>query len=57
MVEASEDRAAADARSTAVQFILELGRIPRSHERDPKWPLTGPGSPRAEGTMRYLRRG
>jgi hypothetical protein len=37
--------------------VLDLGRIPRSDERDPKWPLTGPGSPRAESTLRYLRRG
>lgn len=36
---------------------LDLGRVARSHERDPKWPLTGPGSPRFEGTMRYLRGG
>ena len=36
---------------------LDLNRTPRAHEWDPKWPLTGPGSPPAEGTMRYLRRG
>ncbi|HEX7896760.1 MAG TPA: hypothetical protein VF950_03315 [Planctomycetota bacterium] len=36
---------------------LDLRRVPRLSERDPKWPLTGPGSPRFEGTMRYLRGG
>ena len=36
---------------------LDLRRIPRPGVRDPKWPLTGPGSPRFEGTMRYLRGG
>jgi len=33
---------------------LDLRRVPRAHERDPKWPLTGPGSPRFQGTLRYL---
>jgi len=33
---------------------LDLRRIPRPQERDPKWSLTGPGSPHPEGTLRYL---
>lgn len=36
---------------------LELHRVPRSHERDPKWPLTGPGEIRFEGTSHYHPRG
>ena len=33
---------------------LDLGRIPRREEQDPKWPLTGPGEFHAWGTRRYL---
>jgi hypothetical protein len=33
---------------------LELGRIPRREELDPKRPLTGPGEVHAWGTRRYL---
>jgi hypothetical protein len=36
---------------------MDLGAVPRAFEQDPKWSLTGPGSPRFEGTMRYLRGG
>ena len=33
---------------------LELGRIPRREENDPKFPLTGPGELPPTGTRRYL---
>jgi hypothetical protein len=33
---------------------MELGRIPRRAENDPKFPLTGPGELPAIGTRRYL---
>ena len=33
---------------------LDLGRVPRREEQDPKWPLTGPGEFHAWGTRRYL---
>ena len=33
---------------------MELGRLPRREESDPKWPLTGPGEIHAWGTRRYL---
>jgi len=33
---------------------LELGRIPRREENDPKFPLTGPGELPPMGTRRYL---
>jgi len=33
---------------------LDLGRAARREERDPKWPLTGPGEFHAWGTRRYL---
>lgn len=33
---------------------LELGRVPRREENDPKFPLTGPGELRPFGTRRYL---
>ena len=33
---------------------LDLGRVPRREELDPKWPLTGPGEFHAWGTRRYL---
>ena len=33
---------------------MELGRVPRREENDPKFPLTGPGELRPFGTRRYL---
>ena len=33
---------------------MELGRIPRREENDPKFPLTGPGELPPTGTRRYL---
>ena len=33
---------------------LELGRVARRGENDPKFPLTGPGEIHALGTRRYL---
>lgn len=33
---------------------LDLSRVPRRAENDPKWTLTGPGVPRPHGTLRYL---
>ena len=33
---------------------LELGRVPRREENDPKFPLTGPGEIRPTGTRGYL---
>jgi hypothetical protein len=33
---------------------LDLGRTPRRSENDPKFPLTGPGEPKAVGTRPYV---
>jgi hypothetical protein len=33
---------------------LDLGRVPRREENDPKFPLTGPGGIHPVGTRRYL---
>ena len=48
-------RSLTDKERATLQAFIDT--LEANQERDPKWALTGPGSPHPEGTLHYLRGG